>query len=443
MKLPLVAAAAALVSSCALTKPDTVCHQGAYQLADGRTLVIGRSAKDTLRYRLIDGTTGRLFPQKDGAFAAGAGWLKAPPPVTTTVRGGCGSDTLSFEQEGRAQQAQRVPLDVRETSFRSGGLVLRGRLVTPKGNEPLPLAVYVHGSEATSAVDAQLDQFMSPANGVAAFVYDKRGTGGSQGRYTQDFEVLAGDAAAAMAEARRLLGPRAAKAGFVGHSQGGWVAPLAATKTNADYVVIGYGLAIGPAQEDAEQVQYDLERAGFGPEVRAMAKEVSDATAEVMASDFKRGFDKLAAAKAKYEKAPWYSHIKGDYTVDILKYPPLLLRTFGPARDQGTPWHYDPLPALRRYDKPMLWVLAGADDDAPSLSTQAILADLQRDHPRLDVAVYPGTTHGIIRFEQAKDGSRAKLAVAKSYQPLVLNWIKSGQLAPAPDVELKPGGRER
>lgn len=418
-----------------------VCHSGAYRLDDGRTLAIGPSAKDTLRYRLIDGATGRLFPQPDGSFAAGAGWLAAPPPVTAVVRGVCGADMLTFEQEGRTHQAQRVRLDVQDMSFKSGGLVLRGRLVAPPADQLLPLAVYVHGSEATSAIDTQLDQFMSPANGVAAFVYDKRGTGGSQGRYTQDFETLAGDAAAAMAEARRRLGSRVAKAGFVGHSQGGWVAPLAAAKTAADFVVVGYGLAISPAQEDGEQVQDDLARAGFGSDAQAKAQEVSDATAEIMASRFSRGFDQLAAAKARHGKAPWFAHIKGDYTADILKYPALLLRILGPTRDKGTPWRYDPLPALRRYDKSMLWVLAGADEEAPSLSTQTILADLQRDRPLLDIAVYPDTTHGIIRFKTERDGTRTKLGHAASYQPLVLEWIKSGELTGATDVKLRPGRR--
>jgi hypothetical protein len=37
-----------------------------------------------------------------------------------------------------------------------------------------------------------------PAEKVGVFVYDKRGTGGSDGKYTQDFDTLADDAVAAM-----------------------------------------------------------------------------------------------------------------------------------------------------------------------------------------------------------------------------------------------------
>lgn len=439
MRLKIAFIVAAAVSSYAQAATTSTCHSGAFRLEDGRTLVVSPSLKDTLRYRIIDGSTGRLFPQPGGGYAAGPGWDSPPPPVAATLTGPCASDTLSFSQLKRSQSARRVPVLITDTVFKSGGLTLRGRLVAPAGAAPVPLSVYVHGSENTSAVDGDLNQMMSPANGVAAFVYDKRGTGASEGKYTQDFETLSRDAVAAMTEARRLLGSRVAKAGFIGHSQGGWVAPLAATKANADFVVVAYGLAISPIEEDGAQVRYDLERAGYGPEVLAKAREVSEATAEVMASRFTRGFDKLAAVKEKYGKEPWFARVKGDYTYDILRYPAFALKMMGPKRDKGTPWNYDGMPVLRGFTKPMLWVLAGADSDAPSTSTQAILANLQKDHPKLDVAVYPDTTHGIVRFSEDKGGNRTKLGYAASYQPLVLHWVKTGLLAPASDVELRPG----
>jgi uncharacterized protein len=49
---------------------------------------------------------------------------------------------------------------------------------------------------------------MFPAQGIGAFVYDKRGTGISGGTYTQDFSVLADDAVVAMKDAKRLAGTR-------------------------------------------------------------------------------------------------------------------------------------------------------------------------------------------------------------------------------------------
>jgi hypothetical protein len=61
---------------------------------------------------------------------------------------------------------------------------------------------------------------MFPAQGIGAFVYDKRGTGLSGGTYTQDFDVLTNDAVAAAKEAKRLAGMRLGRIGYQGGSEG-------------------------------------------------------------------------------------------------------------------------------------------------------------------------------------------------------------------------------
>lgn len=441
MRLAITVLIAALFASSVHAASSEVCHEGAYRLADGRTIVLAPSAEGSLRYRSSDGATGHLYRKRGNSDGGVPGWASRGLTVATGVNGVCDARDIAFIQGPNIWTATRVALDVKNITFRSGSNLLRGRLVVPASDAQVPLIVYVHGSETSSAVDNLLDQYMSPAHGVAAFVFDKRGTGQSEGSYTQDFKTLAGDAISALTAARELMGKRVSKAGFVGHSQGGWVAPLAATKTNADFVVAAYGLAISPRAEDAAQVQYELERKGYGAAVLRAAAEVTDATAEVMTSGFKRGFDKVAAAKRRYGKEPWFKVIKGEYSGVILRYPAFLLKLVGPRRDKGTPWDYDPLPTLRAVDRPMLWVLAGADDEAPSISTQLILGDLQVTHPNLDVAVYPGTTHGIRRFTEDETGKRTHLGYAPSYQFLVLEWVKTGRLITAADVELRPGTR--
>lgn len=96
---------------------------------------------------------------------------------------------------------RRIVFDVRETTFESNGVKLVGRLVLPKRSGKIPVVVLVHGSDNDSALDTFALQRMFPAQGIGAFVYDKRGTGVSGGTYTQDFDVLAADAVAAMKEA--------------------------------------------------------------------------------------------------------------------------------------------------------------------------------------------------------------------------------------------------
>src|SRR6266480_1324269 len=123
---------------------------------------------------------------------------------------------------------KRIAFDVTETKFQGAGVSLAGRLVMPDGNSRVPIVVLIHGSERDSARDFYTLQRLFPTEGIGAFVYDKRGTGASGGRYTQDYLLLADDAIAAMREARRLAGSRAGRIGYQGGSQGGWVAPLAA-----------------------------------------------------------------------------------------------------------------------------------------------------------------------------------------------------------------------
>ena len=93
----------------------------------------------------------------------------------------------------------------------------------------------VHGSETEPAIH-NTRALMLAAQGIAVFTYDKRGTGQSGGFYTQNFELLADDAAAAMQQAQALAAGRFSKAGYWGQSQGGWVA-AGTTRSRADFVV--------------------------------------------------------------------------------------------------------------------------------------------------------------------------------------------------------------
>jgi uncharacterized protein len=106
----------------------------------------------------------------------------------------------------------------------------------PKGLRPVPIVVLVHGSAQFSARDFYELQRSFPSEGIGVFVYDKLGTGASGGEYSHDYGLLAKDAVAALREAQRLAGSRAGRICYYGTSQGGWVAPLAATMAPVDFV---------------------------------------------------------------------------------------------------------------------------------------------------------------------------------------------------------------
>ncbi|MGY0559742.1 alpha/beta hydrolase family protein [Luteimonas sp. A277] len=429
---------AALLGACSSDDPpppwlaELACHTGAWRFDSGETLVL-TPVDNGLRYRLLDGRSGRFEPGDDGRLEAREGWRSEGPVVAMATPGPCRSNTLGFQLEGGPSgTATRLELPVTETTFGSGDLTLRGRLVMPaQANGPVPLAVLVHGSEDYSAVDIYPKQYLLPAQGVAVFVYDKRGTGGSEGEYTQDFHVLADDAIAALDTARRLRPDAFSRAGFIGSSQGGWIAPLAASQADVDYVVVEYGLADTALAEDREQVIDDLRAAGHDDKVLAKAREVTDATALLITSGFTRGFDELDDVRRSYGEEPWFADIRGEFTGMILDKPawlPQWLMRAGFARlDVQTSWEYEPIPVLEALPMPQLWIIAGEDLEAPNSETLRRIRMLQSQGLDIDLAVFPDTDHGIYEFVE-QDGSRTMLRHPDGYLRLLAQWAAGSGL---------------
>jgi hypothetical protein len=307
----IAAVTTALLFASAVRAADTVgdCHIGAYRLAGGGVVDIGASDGDALRWRTFDGRTGALHPRASGGWTSTLGWTGRSDGTHVTLSA-CPGGAITFD--GLA--GERIAFDVTKTRFAGDGVALAGRLVLPRGNGPVPIAVLVHGSESDSALNFYALQRLFPSQGVGAFVYDKRGTGLSGGKYTQNFSVLANDAVAAMREARRLAGRRAGRVGYQGGSQGGWVAPIAASRAPVDFVIVGYGLAVSPIEEDRSELALEMKLKGHSPAEIAEALEIGDAADAVFASNFTRGFARFEAVRARYRDAPWYKDVHGNFT---------------------------------------------------------------------------------------------------------------------------------
>lgn len=413
------------------TPPDArlACAYGAYKLSDGQTAVIAPSGDPkALRYVVMSGITGMLYPSGEATppaqFTVNRGW-DSTPIAGATAAIDCTGNTIKLDDDIVKATGTRIPLDITETTFVSHGLTLAGRLLLPQTSAPVPIAILVHGSEATSAIVTNRMQYLLPAHNIGVFVYDKRGTGSSEGTYTQDFDLLADDAAAALTQAKSLAGARASQMGFVGGSQAGWIEPLAAGKVKTDFVLVGFGMAESPLAEDREEVFDDLRSAGFtDPAIIAKAREITDATGVVVVSHFADGYDQLDAVRAKYGKEPWYEKIEGEWTGMLLRYPNWVSRIAGPMMEVGTPMGYDPVPALEAYRGPHLWILAGRDSSAPSENTLRILRQVQATHPQLDIVMFPTADHGMSEFIE-KDGQRIDTRFSEGYFQLVVDWLQT------------------
>ncbi|WP_407352320.1 alpha/beta hydrolase family protein [Luteimonas sp. R10] len=414
-------AGALLAGQASTSEPPPPCEVGSYRLDGGEMLDIGPGAEGQLRWRATDGRTGALTPQGDGTWTSTLGWTERPDGHRVSFTD-CGRGGIRFDRT----PGQRVPLQQIDTRFQGSGVTLAGRLTLPPGDAPVPLVVLVHGAERDSALERYSLQREFAGAGIGVFAYDKRGTGASDGRYTQDYLTLAVDAIHAMREARRLAGARAGRVGY----QGGWVAPLAARIEPVDFVIASFGLAVSPLEEDREAIAFDMQRGGFGPEAAAGAMEIADATARVIASGFTEGYEQLQAVKAKYGDEPWYRSVRGNFSWYLLGNDEATVRKEAPQLVYGIPAHYDPMPVLETLDVPQLWALGGQDRDAPPGETLRRLAALQRDGKPIVTALFPDADHGMYEFETGADGERVSTRQPEGYFRLMADFIRGGPLQP-------------
>jgi pimeloyl-ACP methyl ester carboxylesterase len=400
------------------------CHIGTYRLSSGEIVDIAPSESNTLRWRRFDGTTGALTEKGDGLWTSSYGWTGRPDGKSVRFSA-CAAGRINFDGvEGR-----RIEFDVTDTTFTSHGAALAGRLILPKGTAVVPIVILVHGAEHDSARQFNELQRMLPAEEVGAFVFDKRGTGGSDGSYTQDFNLLAEDAVAAMREAKRLAGRRAGRIGYQAGSQGGWVAPLAANRAHVDFVIVCFGLAVSVIDEDQQEVEIEMREKGHSSKEIASALEVARAAENVFASGFTEGFGEFDAVRAKYKDAPWFKDLHGNYTHFFLPYSESQLREMGAKFRWGTPFHYDPMPTLHSDTTPQLWISGGEDYEAPSAETSRRVKSLIAEGLPFTLAVYPHAEHGMTLFEiAAGNGERLSTRYAPGYFAMIRDFARDGRL---------------
>jgi uncharacterized protein len=400
---------------------------GAYRFLDGTIVDIAKSEGDTFRWRKFDGTTGVLHKKEDGSWTSTLGWTDRPDGHTASFTR-CANGEIEFD----GRKAHRIAFDVTDTVFKGrGGIKLAGRLVLPKGNNPVPIVVLVHGAERDSARESYALQRLLPAENVGVLVYDKRGTGGSGGKYTQDFDTLADDAVAAMREAKRIAGTCCAKIGYQGGSQGGWVAPLAATRAPVDFVIVSFGLAVSVIEEDQEQVALEMHFKGHSEEEISKALEVASAAEAVFESGFTKGFERFDAVRAKYRNEPWYKDLHGNYTHFILPYTATEIREKGKDLIFGTPFRYDPMPTLHAVKTPQLWILGEDDFEAPSAETSRRIKLLITEGKPITLALFPHAEHGMTEYEVASNGERVSTRYAPGYFVMMRDFARNGQLSGA------------
>jgi pimeloyl-ACP methyl ester carboxylesterase len=280
---------------------------------------------------------------------------------------------------------------VEHLRFPSGSLSLAGDLLIPSGNPPFPAVVVIEGSstEGRSLWTYRSIGDLFARNGVAALIYDKRGTGASEGDFDRaTFDDLSKDVIAAVRFLRNRTDIDSTAVGLFGISQGGWLAPDAAVKSGeAAFVILLGGPAVSIWDQELQRVEYSM-RAGIYGEDNPDVFDQDDIEAALRHT--RLGFevalnpdrwDEWEASVSNARSASWSAYVALDSSLDELQ---------GWLR-----YRYDPTETLRHLRKPVL-ALFGTDDVlVPPQENVDIMRDLlaEAGNDRAKIVVFPNVGH--------------------------------------------------
>ncbi|MEO8575965.1 MAG: alpha/beta fold hydrolase [Gemmatimonadales bacterium] len=410
---------------------------GAYRFTNGDLAGVEPSSAGTWRY--IDFRTGeshQLFLDDSLSFHSSSDFNGGEPKAITyrfTVGVAGQIDRLVMKRGSwRPMSAKRVVVREDTMSFSSGDVRLFAKLVRPVGRTRTAAVAFVHGSDTTGVVDSELLPYLLAANGISGFVFDKRGTGKSTGNYTQRFGALSDDVVAAVAVLRGKADIDSTRIGLAGFSQGGWVAPLAASKDpSIAFVLVGYGMAMSIADEDRLEGPLKLKAIGVDAE-QIRRYEAANATLHALARDNFANWTDLERTLEAERNEPWVAAVRKTQTwmSSVLAMgipqakvvaPQMFTTYFDPF--------YDPVPTLESLHIPMLWLMAGDDIEAPPEITLGVLDRLRREGRLVETIVFPRTDHGIREFV-IKDGRRVTTKYAAGYFTAMASWLSRQGKAP-------------
>lgn len=159
----------------------------------------------------------------------------------------------------RAAPAGLIEQDI---TFTSGELTMHGAIIAPAAASVSrrPGMVMVHGSGRVLREGYRREAESFARSGIVTLIYDKRR---KQSELDLDFSLLADDALAGLNALRSRADVDPAKTGLWGVSEGGWVAPLAASRSaDVAFVVIVGGPGMPPEQQQSWNLTNRLTGAG-------------------------------------------------------------------------------------------------------------------------------------------------------------------------------------
>ena len=309
---------------CAAAQPSIIGRWEGTMTRDGAQLPVGFDFREegSKLNGTFDSPTQRAIgiPLNDVTFANSKIHFKLVGDATTIIFDGeLNSEILSGQfRENDAKGvfslkrvgARRPVFTQEEVTFRRPEIMLSGTLLLPQSKGPHPAVVFLHGSGAEGRFAARFLAEHFTRHGIAALIYDKRGVGRSTGDWKRSsFDDLAGDAIAAIDLLSQRKEIDAQRIGIYGHSQGGSIAPMVASRSSkVAFVIAGAGGGIPMYEGEINSLTNQVIAAGIS------GADLADATAFVRSLvDVLRtgeGREQLEATSEKVKNTNWYQILR-------------------------------------------------------------------------------------------------------------------------------------
>jgi pimeloyl-ACP methyl ester carboxylesterase len=305
-------------------------------------------------------------------------------------------------------------IDAYETSdirFQSDGVTLAGTLLSPRRRGIHPAVVMVHSSGNQSrngpvAYFRLIADFLA-TNGITTLVYDKRGVGSSTGNWTTaTFGDLAANALAAVAVTRRQSGVDPDRVGLWSLSQGGWVAPLAASvDPRIRFLSLVSAAATTPAQQEIDRVSLVMQANGFTSQEVESGERFLHTFFDVVSGS--EQWETLESAIANTASQRWVQYVPRPKTPDDVSWAP-------------APATLDPSAIFQKVRVPVLAIHGTDDLDVPAQINSPKFAKLsthresrQRIFEHADHYMLVGVANTDLEYRRLSSG----------YLRLIIDWI--------------------
>lgn len=308
-----------------------------------------------------------------------------------------------------------------EVTFKNGDVMLAGTLLLPSGRKRFPAVVLVHGSSPNERTTYKSWARHFANSGIAALVYDKRGAGKSTGNTrAAGMEDLANDALAGVQMLKLRRDIDAGKIGIAGHSQGGWIAPLAAAKSgDVAFVIVGGAAAVTPAEQSIYHRAGVMRAAGMTDgeitEATRLREKIYLLNRKILAGDrdvmeFRSGLSKELADR---KDARWFSpaELPPELTGDL------------PPRGALELLFFDAALVWPKVKVPVLAIWGDRDTVVPVEKSRALIEGWLADAGNRDVTVkmMTGVDHGnnVVAKTVEWDFPRAN----DEYNRVITEWL--------------------